>query len=58
MKRLVIAGILLIALGGIGLIYNKITYKKQEEVLKVGPIQAFQEKDKTLSVPPVVSVLA
>jgi uncharacterized membrane protein len=53
-----IAGILLILLGVVALMYQGITYTKTEKLLDIGPIHATTETQKTIPLPPVVGGLA
>ncbi|HVT49848.1 MAG TPA: hypothetical protein VHD57_18815 [Vicinamibacterales bacterium] len=54
MKLTVIAGVVLIVLGAIALIYQGISYRSRETVLDVGPLHATAERQKTLPLPPVI----
>lgn len=58
MKPIVIAGIVFILLGILGLSYNRITYKTEEKIAEVGPFKATAEKDKSIPVPPLFGGLA
>lgn len=58
MKTTTIAGILLILLGAVALMYQGITYTKSEKLLDLGPIHATTETQKTIPLPPVVGGLA
>ncbi len=58
MKTTTIAGMLLVLLGTVALMYQGITYTKREKVLDLGPIQATTETQKTIPLPPVVGGLA
>jgi uncharacterized membrane protein len=58
MKTTTIAGILLIVLGAVALMYQGITYTKREKLLDLGPIHATTETQKTIPLPPVVGGLA
>ncbi len=49
-----ILGLVLIIAGVIGLTYHSITYTTHEKVLKIGPIEATQEREKTIPLPPVL----
>ena len=58
MKRLVIVlGVILLVLGVIGLVHPTFTYHQQEEVAKIGPIKATVNEEKTLQIPPAVSIV-
>ena len=58
MKPVTWTGIVLIALGVIALVYQGITYTTRETVIELGPLKAEVEKQKTLSLPPILGVLA
>jgi len=58
MKTTTIAGIVLILLGVVALMYQGITYTKTEKLLDFGPIHATTETQKTIPLPPVVGGLA
>ncbi len=53
-----IAGIILIILGVVALIFGGINYKTKEKVLDLGPIEATAEKEKTIPLPPVLGAIA
>jgi hypothetical protein len=54
MKAPGIAGILLIIVGAIALIYGGITYTSHKKLFKVGPVQASAKTHKTIPLPPVL----
>ena len=58
MKPMTIAGILLIVLGIIGLVYQGIGYTKRKDVLDVGPIHATKDSHETIPIPPVLGGIA
>jgi drug/metabolite transporter (DMT)-like permease len=58
MKPVTWAGIVLIALGVIALVYQGITYTTRETVIDLGPLKAQVEKEKTIPLPPILGVLA
>lgn len=58
MKPVVLVGILLIVLGLVALAYKGITYTTQEEVAKLGPLEAKVEREKTIPLPPLLGGLA
>jgi hypothetical protein len=58
MKPLMLVGIILIVLGVVALAYRGITYTTQEEVAKIGPLEAKVEREKTIPLPPVLGGLA
>jgi hypothetical protein len=53
-----IAGLVLIALGVLGLVWGGISYTTKETVVDLGPIQATRDKTRTLPVPPIAGALA
>jgi hypothetical protein len=53
-----IAGIVLIALGVIALIYGGITYTTHKKVLDIGPIQAEKKESHDIPLPPILGVIA
>ena len=55
MKNLLVTGIVVALLGAGMLIYQGVTYTTKEEVLKIGPITATAEREKTIGFPPIVS---
>ncbi len=54
MKRILLAGIVLIILGAMALAYQGITYTTREKVLQVGPIEATKKTEKTIPLSPVL----
>jgi hypothetical protein len=58
MKPLAIAGLVLIALGVVVLVYQGITYTSRETVIDFGPLHATADRQKTVPIPPVVGILA
>jgi hypothetical protein len=56
-KILLIAGLLVLVLGIVGLVHPEFTYHKTEEVAHVGPVRATVNEEKTATVPTAVSVL-
>jgi uncharacterized membrane protein HdeD (DUF308 family) len=58
MKSTSIAGIVLIVLGVVALVYQGITYTSRETVLDIGPIHASADTEKTVPLPPVLGIAA
>jgi hypothetical protein len=58
MKTASVAGIVLIVLGIIGLVYQGIGYTKHKDVLDVGPIHATKDTHETIPIPPVLGGIA
>ncbi len=55
MKPLTLAGILFIVLGVFALAYPAISFKSEEKILDIGPIEATKEETKTIPVPPLIA---
>jgi hypothetical protein len=58
MKPAALAGIVLIVLGVVALVYQGITYTKRETVIDIGPLHATADREKTLPLPPVIGIAA
>jgi hypothetical protein len=58
MKTISLAGILLVVLGALALVYQGITYTHREKVLDLGPIHATQDVQKEIPIPPILGGLA
>jgi uncharacterized membrane protein len=58
MKPITVVGIALIALGVVALAYQGITYTTHEKVLKIGPLEATKETEKTIPLPPILGGFA
>ena len=57
MRTVRIVGALLVAVGILALVYQGITYTTRERVLKIGPLEATAEKEKTIPLPPIIGGL-
>ena len=57
MKTAIIVAALLIIVGILALVYQGITYTTREPVLKIGPLEATAEKEKTIPLPPIIGGL-
>jgi hypothetical protein len=53
-----IAGILLIVLGIVGLVYGGITYTRRRDTVSIGPISATVQHRETLPISPIAGVIA
>jgi uncharacterized membrane protein YidH (DUF202 family) len=53
-----VIGALLVVLGMISLLWGRITWKQEETVVDLGPIQARTEERKTIPLPPVLGGVA
>jgi drug/metabolite transporter (DMT)-like permease len=58
MKPMTIAGVVLVVLGVLALVYQGITYTSRETVLDIGPVHATAERERTLPLSPVLGVVA
>jgi len=58
MKTRAVAGVILVIIGVIALVFQGITYTKHKKVLQVGSFQATTEQHKTIPVPPIVGGIA
>ena len=56
-KGLIILGVILLILGLVAIIHPNFTYKKKEQVMKVGPIETNVEHSDSIQVPMGVSIL-
>jgi hypothetical protein len=54
MKPMALAGVVLIVLGVVALVYQGITYSSRETILDIGPVHATAERQKTLPLPPLL----
>jgi UDP-N-acetylmuramyl pentapeptide phosphotransferase/UDP-N-acetylglucosamine-1-phosphate transferase len=53
-----IAGVILIVIGLIGLIWGGISWTEEETVVDIGPIEARAEQEKTVPITPLVGGIA
>ena len=58
MRHLSVAGMVLIALGLVALVYQGITYTSHETVIDIGPLHATADRERTLPLPPVLGIAA
>ncbi len=58
MKPIAVAGIVLVVLGLVALVYQGITYTSHETVIDIGPVHATADRQKTLPLPPVLGIVA
>ncbi len=57
MKSILWVGIVLIIVGGFILAYQGITYTTREKILQIGPLQATQQVQKTIPLPPILGAI-
>ncbi|MEO7082935.1 MAG: DUF3185 domain-containing protein [Gemmatimonadaceae bacterium] len=53
-----IAGIILIVVGVIGLVYGGITYTRHKDTVHLGPISASVDQKQTIPISPILGVIA
>jgi hypothetical protein len=53
-----VIAVILIALGVVALVYQGITYTTREDIVKIGPIEASAETEKTVPLPPILGIVA
>lgn len=58
MKTSAVAGVILIIIGVIALVFQGITYTKHKKVLQVGSFEATAEQRKTIPVSPIIGGIA
>jgi len=58
MKALAIVGLVLILLGVVVMVYDGIPYSTEQNVVRVGPLEARIEEEKKVSVPRVLGGVA
>jgi hypothetical protein len=54
MKPITLVAILLIVLGVVAFAYPAISYKSEEKILDLGPIEATKETTETIPLPPLL----
>lgn len=54
MKNAVVAGILLIGLGLIALVYQGITYTRHKKVVNLGPVHVTRKTQSRIPLPPIL----
>jgi hypothetical protein len=50
-----IAGIILIVLGGLALIWQGFTYTTKEKIVDIGPVEVHKETTKRVPLPPIAA---
>lgn len=58
MKPAQLIGIILIVLGAIGLIWGGISYTRQRESARLGPLTVTAEERETIPIPPILGGIA
>jgi uncharacterized membrane protein YidH (DUF202 family) len=58
MRGSTVLAIVLIVIGVISFAYQGITYTTQKKIIDLGPIQATKEEHHTISLPPVIGIVA
>ncbi|MBI3830775.1 MAG: hypothetical protein HY291_14740 [Planctomycetes bacterium] len=57
MKNIYLLGLVLVVLGTLGLVYDKIGFKTKEQVAEIGPIEIQKEKEHKLEIPQAAGIL-
>jgi hypothetical protein len=58
MKPLSLVGVVLIVLGLVALVYQRINYTSRETVVDIGPLHATADRQRTLPLSPVLGIAA
>lgn len=58
MKPISLAGLVLLVLGLVALVYQGITYTSRETIIDIGPIHATAEREKAFPLPRVLGLAA
>jgi hypothetical protein len=58
MKTAIVAGVLLIVLGVVSLVYQGITYTHQKKIVDLGPVQVTGKSKDTIPLPPILGGIA
>jgi hypothetical protein len=58
MKPLSIAGLVLVVLGAIALVYGGLSFTSKDTIVDAGPVQITKDKKHGIAVPPLVGGLA
>jgi uncharacterized membrane protein HdeD (DUF308 family) len=58
MKPATIAGIILLVIGVVALVYQGITYTTREQVVDLGPLEVYEEDSETIPLPPIIGIIA
>jgi uncharacterized membrane protein YidH (DUF202 family) len=58
MKPMTIAGMVLVLLGVVALVYQGVNYTSHETVIDIGPLHARADRQRTLPLPPVLGIAA
>jgi len=58
MKPIAAAGVMLIVLGLVALIYQGVRYTSRETIVDIGPLHATAERQRTLPLPPALGIVA
>ena len=58
MKPRSVAGVVLVVLGVIALVYQGVTCTSRETVIDIGPVHATADRQRTVPLPPVLGIVA
>lgn len=57
MKNAFVIGVVLVLLGALGLVYDKINFTTKEKKADLGPIEIVQEKDHKVEIPKIAGIV-
>jgi hypothetical protein len=58
MRPISLVGVVLIVLGLVALVYQRITYTKRDTIVDIGPIHATAEREHIVPLPPIVGIVS
>jgi uncharacterized membrane protein len=58
MRPISLIGVVLIVLGLVALVYQRVTYTKRDTIVDIGPIHATAEREHTVPLPPIVGIVS
>jgi hypothetical protein len=58
MRPISLVGVVLIVLGLVALVYQRVTYTKRDTIVDIGPIHATAEREHTVPLPPIVGIVS
>jgi len=58
MRNLVAVGVLLVALGIVGLVVQNVSFTETKKVVDIGPLQVNSEEDHNVPIPTIAGIVA
>ena len=58
MKPIAMAGVVLVVLGVLALVYQGVNYTSRDTVIDIGPLHATAARERTFPLPPVLGIVA